>query len=129
MDSPREVWAVWRALLLPSGKGANGPQGAESAVVQHPAAWRASPSFDAEEADLCARQRGLQLPHRGWFSGPRDEQADSLSENNVGTGPLFVIGLHGSGDAIAHFLRDWEVAKEALSQNKTRAIVSGEASG
>ena len=63
--------AVWRALLLPSGEGANGPQGAESAGAQHPAAWRASPPFDAEEADFCARQRGLQLLHRGWFSGPR----------------------------------------------------------
>ena len=41
--------------------------------AQHPAAWRASPPFDAEEAVLCARQRGLQLLHRGWFSGPRVE--------------------------------------------------------
>ena len=37
------------------------------------------------------------------------------SENNVGNGALFVIGLHGSGDAIALFLQDWEVAKVALS--------------
>ena len=36
----------------------------ESAGAQHLAAWRASPPFDAEEADLCARQRGLQLLHR-----------------------------------------------------------------
>ena len=34
---PREVRALWRALLLPSGEGANGPQGAESAGAQHPA--------------------------------------------------------------------------------------------
>ena len=40
----------------------------------------------------------------------KDEQADSSSENNVGNGALFVIGLHGSGDVIAHFLQDWEVA-------------------
>ena len=45
----------------------------------------------------------------------KDEQADSSSENNVGDGALFVIGLHGSGDAIAHFLQDWEVAEVALS--------------
>ena len=45
----------------------------------------------------------------------KDEQADSLSENNVGNGSLFVIGLHRSGDAIALFLQDWEVAKVALS--------------
>ena len=33
----------------------------------------------------------------------------------MGNGALFVIGLHGSGDVMAHFLRDWEVAKVALS--------------
>ena len=43
----------------------------------------------------------------------KDEQADSSSENNVGHGALFVIGR--SGDAIALFLQDWEVAKVALS--------------
>ena len=32
-------------------------------------------------------------------------------ENNVGSDALFVIGLHGSGDTIALFLQDWEVAK------------------
>ena len=26
---------------------------------------------------------------------PKDELADSSSENNVGNGPLFVVGLHG----------------------------------
>ena len=45
----------------------------------------------------------------------KDEQADSSSENNVGDGVLFVIGLHRSGGASAHFLQDWEVAKVALS--------------
>ena len=39
---------------------------------QHPASWRASPC-DAEEADLCARQRGLQLLNGGRSSGPRVE--------------------------------------------------------
>ena len=45
----------------------------------------------------------------------RSENGSSVSsrssdENNVGNGALFVIGLHGSGDAIAHFLQHWEVA-------------------
>ena len=31
------------------------------------------------------------------------------------TNALFVIGLHGSGDTVAFFLQDWEVAKVALS--------------
>ena len=41
--------------------------------------------------------------------------SSSSSENNVGNGALFVIGLHGSGATIDHFLQDWEVAKVALS--------------
>ena len=41
--------------------------------------------------------------------------SSSSSENNVGNAALFVIGLHGSGDAIAHFLQDWEVTKVAPS--------------
>ena len=51
---------------------------------------------------------------KGECEASEDEQADSSSENNVGDGALFVIGLHGSGDAIAHFLQDWDVAKVAL---------------
>ena len=50
----------------------------------------------------------------------KDEQADSSSENNVGNGALFVIGQHRSGDVGALFLQDWEVAKVALSCQKTR---------
>ena len=50
----------------------------------------------------------------------RSENGSSVSssssdENNVGNDALFVIGLHGSGDTIALFLQDWEVAKVALS--------------
>ena len=41
--------------------------------------------------------------------------SSSSDENNVGNDALFVIGLHGSGDTIALFLQDWEVAKVALS--------------
>ena len=35
----------------------------------------------------------------------------SSSENNVVNDALFVIGLHGSGDTIALFFHEWEVAK------------------
>ena len=73
VERPREVRAVRRATLLPSGEGANGPQGAESAGAQHPASWRASLPFDAEEADRGARQRGIQVLHRGGSSDPRVE--------------------------------------------------------
>ena len=45
--------------------------------------------------------------------------SSSSSENNEGNGALFVIALHGSGDAIALFLKDWEVAKVALNCQNT----------
>ena len=44
-----------------------------------------------------------------------DEQADISSGNIVGNVAMFIIVLHGSGDAIALFLQDWEVAKVGLS--------------
>ena len=52
---------------------------------------------------------------KGASEASKDEQAVSLSENNVGDGALFVVGLHGSGNAIAHVLQDWEVAEVTLS--------------
>ena len=59
---------------------------------------------------------GFQVPElKGGSEASEDEQADSSSGNNLGNGALFVIGLHRSGGAIAHFLQDWEVAKVALS--------------
>ena len=86
-----------------------------------PAAWRASLSSGSEEAGFCARQRGLQLLHRGWLTiqvpelnggseASEDEQADNVSND-----ASYVIGLHGSGDKISRYLQDWEVAEVALS--------------
>ena len=37
----------------------------------------------------------------------------------MGNDALFVIGLHGSGDTIALFLQDWEVAKGSLELPKS----------
>ena len=45
--------------------------------------------------------------------------SSSSSENNEGNGALFVIAPHGSGDAIAFILQDWEVAKVALNCQNT----------
>ena len=36
-------------------------------------------------------------------------------EGNVGNDALHVIGLYGLGDSISFFLKDWELAKVALS--------------
>ena len=59
---------------------------------------------------------GFLVPElKGESEASEDEQKDSSSENNEGNGAFFVIGLHRSGDAIALFVQDWEVAKVALS--------------
>ena len=50
-----------------------------------------------------------------WLDSGSSVSSSSSSENNVGIDALFVIGLHGSSETIALFLRDWEVAKVAVS--------------
>ena len=74
-------------------------------------AARCAPFFhpDSEEAN-CSTNReafnsfigdGFQVPElEGESEASKDEQAGSSSENNVGNGALFVIGLQGSGDVI-----------------------------
>ena len=47
----------------------------------------------------------------------KDEQADSSSENNVGNGALFVIGLQNSGDTIALFLGGGKGGLELLTNS------------
>ena len=64
VERPKEVRAVRRALL-PFGERADGSQGVGSAGAQHPAAWRASLPFEAEEAGLCARQQKPSTPSSG----------------------------------------------------------------
>ena len=39
MECPREIRALWRALLLPFEERADGPQGAGSVWAQHPASF------------------------------------------------------------------------------------------
>ena len=100
--------------------GRYGSQGAESAGAQHPAAWRASPLLMQKkptfvpdsEAFSSYIGEGFLIPElKEGSEASKDEQADSSSENNVGNGALFVIGLRRFGDAIALFLRNWEVAR------------------
>ena len=58
----------------------------------------------------------LMAEENAWRSDCGSSASSSTScENNVGNDALFVIGLQGSGDTIALFLQDWEVAKVALS--------------
>ena len=119
VESPKETRAVRRALLLPPfGERADGPQGADSAGAQHPAAWRASLPFDAEEAFVPDSEAFnsfigdcFLVPElKGGSEASQDEHADNVSNE-----ALYIIGLHGSGDKISRYLQDWEVAKVALS--------------
>ena len=126
MECPREIRAVRLALHLPFEEKADGPQGADSVWAQHLAAPRASLPLDEEEAVLCASEAfnfyigdGFLIPElKDESESSEDEQADSPSENNVGNGAMFVIGLQKLGDTIALFLQDWEVAKVASSCQK-----------
>ena len=46
----------------------------------------------------------------------KDEQTDSVSENNVGNGALFVICLHRSGDEVANLASSCHIALDVLCQ-------------
>ena len=50
-------------------------------------------------------------------AGSEDESVSSnvSREGNVGNDALHVIGLYGPDDKISLFLKDWELAKAALS--------------
>ena len=113
---PRKYGPYGELFLV--GERADGPQGADSAGAQHPAAWRASLPFDAEEAFVPDSEAfnsfigdGFLVPElKGGSEASQDEHADNASNE-----ALYVIGLHGSGDKISRYLQDWEVAKVALS--------------
>ena len=49
-----------------------------------------------------------------WSEGESVSSSDSR-EGNVGNDALHVIGLHGPRGKISLFLKDWELAKVALS--------------
>ena len=58
----------------------------------------------------------MMAEEMSWRSDSGSSVSSSSSgENNVGNDALLVIGPQGSGDTIALFLQDCEVAKEALS--------------
>ena len=128
MDCPREVRALWRALLFPSEERADGPQGADSAGAQHPAAWRASlfllqkkPSFVPDSKAFNSNiGEGFLVPQlKGECEASEDEKADSSSAHNVGNGVLFAIGLHGSGDAVALCQELYEVERRSICVDRS----------
>ena len=78
---------------------------------------RFGPSIPVETVKACALI-GLHMmieENSGRSENGSFVSSSSSDGNNVGDDALFVIGLHGSGDTIALFLQDWEVAKVALS--------------
>ena len=90
-------------------------------VQKEPACVPDSGSFNSFVGD------GFLVPElKGECEASEDEQANSSSGNNVGNGALFVMGVHGSGDAIALYQQDWEVAKVALSCHIALAMLCQE---
>ena len=98
-----EIWVVWRALLLPSGK--------EPMVLRELSRLEPSIRPHGELLLLLKKKKPTFVPDSEAFNSyigdgflvpelkdeseaSKDEQADSSSENNVGNGALFVIGLH-----------------------------------
>ena len=109
-ECPSEIRAVWRALLLPFEDGANGPERAESAGAQHPAAWRDSLLLDSEEASFFLPDSGAFNSFIGdGFLVPElkggNEASDDVQADNVSNEALYDIGLHGSGDNISLLTR------------------------
>ena len=78
---------------------------------------RFGPSIPVEAVKACALvDLHMMAEENSWRTdGGSSFSSNGSSENNVGSDALFVIGLHGSGDTIALFLQDWEVAEVALS--------------
>ena len=68
----------------------------------------------------------MMAEENSWQSDSGSSVSSSSSgENNEGDDALFVvIGLQGSGDTIALFLQDWEVAKVALSCHIAQDMLS-----
>ena len=62
----------------------------------------------------CPKSPMLESEGEAWYE---DESVSSSvsRENNVCNVALHVIGLYGPGDKISLFLKDWEVARVALS--------------
>ena len=74
-------------------------------------------SIPVEAVKVCALIGLRMMPEDNpwWSDSGSPVSSSSSSEDNVGIDALYVIGLHGSGDTIALFLQDWEVAKVSLS--------------
>ena len=70
-----------------------------------------------------------------WESGgeawSEDESVSSggSREGNVGHDALHIIGLYGLGDKISFFLKDWELAKAALSCHMALDMLCQEMNG
>ena len=117
MECPREIRALWRALLLPFEKE---PMVLRELVRFGPSIrphgellfflMQKKPAFmpDSEAFNSFIGDDLLIPELKGGSEASEDDQAD-----NVSSEALYVIGLHGSGDRISCFVQDWEVAKVA----------------
>ena len=78
---------------------------------------RFGPSILVETVKACALVclHMVAEENFGWSENGPSVSSSSSDENNAGNDAPFVVGLHGSGDTVAFFFQDWEVAKVALS--------------
>ena len=111
MECPREIRAV--CLLEMEPMVLREPSRLGPSIRPHGEFLQKKPTLvpDSEAFNSYIGEGFLVPELRDGSDASKIEQADCSSENNVGNGALFVIGLHRSGGAIAHFLQDWEVAK------------------
>ena len=105
MECSRETRAAWR-VLLPSGKGANGPQGGESPGAQHPAAWRASP--------LLKQKKPTLVPDSEAFNSYICVGCDIVQADHAPDGGVAQGIFHGI--LVRHHGRNQEEVEEGLGQ-------------
>ena len=69
----------------------------------------------AAKLAVSQRRRRAMCESEGEASSEDDSVSSTSRESNMCNDALHVVGLHGPGDKISLFLKDWELAKVALS--------------
>ena len=96
---PQEVRAYRLALIAEEGRDGDGCH---------------VPGLGDEWKMVCPKSPMWESEGEAWSEDERVSSSGSR-EGNVGNDALHVIGLYGPGDKISLFLKDWELAKVALS--------------
>ena len=73
-----------------------------------------APDLGDEWKLACPKSPTWESEGEAW-SEDENVSSSGSRESNMCNDALHVIGLHGSGNKISFFLKDWELAKVALS--------------